>query len=349
MRKTSREGGHQSATQGPRIQPVPKSRLFEPRSRLRSRRTLEKLDGVALHHLLKLLAVVELDSVDAAAGELKKTSASVSLAMTKLSALCGVQVLDESGKVTGAAHAMYPIVRQIVSLAGRVERIANPFKMRIAITRSLGGALTKIHDGLKHRFRNESKKLEFSFLIETSDQVIRQVSEGHADVGVVIAEALKNYPARGIYPYPVEPEEDQASFTNPAKIFLRRGHRLGRALKRSAQGLANAPMAWFDARLSPALYDEIDKAFRAEGIGTGFKISHTSSDMETVFGLLACEEAVTIMPAAFEGFGFSAIDGIEPVGWRLPPWRFTVIRHRSFTSGRVSQVWDETLKICREL
>ena len=203
--------------------------------------------------------------------------------------------------------------------------------------------MSEIFEKILDAFKGQ--ELELTVSSGTSDQIIKSVAEGMADVGIVIEEALSNYPNRAI-----DYNARKGGFCQDSMFFMRKNHRLNDGTPVNAEALQAEKFAWFDSRLSPELHETIQASLRSAGGPSAFRIHYEVTDLETLHCTLTCREAITIMPAVFARYGLPGIVGVaSKLPLKLPKWKYSVIRHRSACVERAESVFEATCTLCRSL
>lgn len=147
--------------------------------------------GIKLTQLRALVTIADFGSFSEAAWQLGLTQSTISHAISDLEDSLGVVLVSRTSRgshLTPAGEAIVQRVRNVISLLGEIEQVANQFKglkggrIRIAAFR---GAAANLLPKLIVQFQKNYSGVEIA-VQEFYDYVSveQQVSSGHADIGI---------------------------------------------------------------------------------------------------------------------------------------------------------------------
>ncbi|QYX57424.1 LysR family transcriptional regulator [Roseovarius sp. SCSIO 43702] len=230
-----------------------------------------------LKQLEYLLACVDEGSVAGAAARLNVSQPTISVAIAKLEARLGVQLLlrhhAQGVTLTGAGADLVPMARNLVAQA-----------------EDLGRAAQEAGQGVRGRLRVGALS---TLAPKVLPRVIRVMGERHPGVAVDIREGGQAEILRSLYAgrldlavlYDIDLPPDLALETMPAQspyVALPEGHRLAEREEIALEDLVDEPLILLDM---PPSRDFFLNFFRARGLEP--RIAQTSPSMEVVRGLVA--------------------------------------------------------------
>ncbi|MDF1790566.1 MAG: LysR family transcriptional regulator [Thalassobaculaceae bacterium] len=266
-------------------------------------------------------AAVRLGSLSAASAEAHIAISAISRRITDLEHLFGTRLLyrDVRGvEPTSAGRVLAVHAQNLLRLAERVSEDMAQFSdgarglVRVAANPS---AVNQFLPDLFSRFRAATPEIRFDVKEGVSDEIVRDVLEGHVDIGIFAASV---------------PHDDLETFafrTDSLCVVLASGHRLAGAESLALRDLLDEPHVGLEDGSS--LFAQV--CARAEEAGGRLTVAFRVRSFEAVRRMAAAGLGVGILPHAVAA-PYAEVDGIAVIplleAWSRRPFLLGV-RERS--------------------